>query len=489
MSTLTASQVLAQATALHRAGRFTEAIRGYEQVLRASRNNATALDLLGVAQNSLGMTSEGRRNIERAIKLSPKSAQFHHDLSLTYKREGNFAQSHACLDKAIRLDPAKPSYRAAKSELHFMAGEVDKAMEALAPVLDRRPVDGAVASMFGTVALRAKRQREAIDLLRAAFERADVAPALRMRMWFVLGALHDSVEEYDLAFDAYRRGNELYHGRFDAARNAERVTAAIGAWTRDALKALPATTVDASRMIFVLGMPRSGSTMVEQIVAEAPGVHAAGELEHLLRIARELEGGDRIGFPILTRAADLSVHELERAGNTYMEAIRALRVGDSRVIDKMPLNFLALGLIQAALPGARVIHCRRDAADTCLSCYFQLFDGNLPFAYDLEKAGRFYREYERLMAHWKSVLSIPILDVQYEELVADQEGVSRRIYEFLELPWTERALSFHESQRIALTRSNAQVRQPIYTRSVLRHRHYEKHLAPLYAALGIESGG
>lgn len=370
MTSLTSNQLLAQATAAHRSGRFKEAVDGYERVLRVSRNNATVFDMLGSAQNSMGLTAEGRRNIEKAIKLSPNTAQFHHDLALTYRRDGNFPQAHACLEKAIKLDSKNANFVAARAELHYMAGELEQAMVVLEPVLGVTPVPPAVAVMFGTIAPRVKRQREAAELLEKMLAQPEVPAARRMKAYFVLGGVYDSMNEYDKAFEAYRRGNSLYPMNFDGVQHRDRTSKAIASWTREAIEALPPSRIDGSRMIFVLGMPRSGTTLVEQIVAAAPGIHAAGELNTMLRIARGLDGGEKTGMPILTSPEALNQKNVNDAGIHYMDPIKRMRVGDDRVIDKMPANFLNLGLIQAALPGAKVIHCMRDPADTCLSCYF-----------------------------------------------------------------------------------------------------------------------
>lgn len=485
------NQVLSNAVAAHRAGRYRDAIVGYEQVLRFSPNSAQVLDMLGVAQNSVGLTEEGRKNILKAIRIAPGTAQFHHDLSLTYKREGNFARSHACLDEALRLAPGQLGFRAGKSELHFMAGEFEAAMAMLEPMLKPAtspggtpaPLPASVIVMFGTIAPKVKRQAEAIEMLDGLLARTDVPPAQRMKALFTLGAVCDSVDQYDKAFDAYQRGNAIYSGGFDSAYHRNAVSSAIAGWTPEAIARMPKSSVDGSRVVFIVGMPRSGTTLVEQIVSAAPNVHAAGELNDMVRLARTVQAGPMVGLPLLTNVANVTARSVSDTGRAYMEMIRKLRVGDAKVLDKLPLNFLNLGLIQQALPGAKVIHCRREPLDSCLSCYFQLFDGNLGFAYDLAAAGRFYVDYERLMAHWHAVLSLPILDVQYETMVADQEGTSRRIFEFLGLPWTDSALRFHESKRTSLTSSNSQVRQPVYNRSVGRHRHYEKYLGPLRAAL------
>lgn len=483
MSLLAANEILVQAKAFHRSGRFADAIPLYEQLLRIRSDAPAVLSMLGSAQNSLGRVEEGRRNIEKAIALSPKTAHFHHDLALSYKRTGDFAKSHECLDTAIGLEPGQTTFRAAKAELQLMEGAFDAALATIEPALGVQPLAAPVAIIFGRLAPRFGREREATEHLESVLPRIDLAPAARMRSLFVLGSLHDRLGDYDKAFDCFAKANALYGGRFDAALHEQRVDATIAAFTPSAIAALPRAAVDASRMVFVVGMPRSGTTLVEQILSTSPMVHAAGELNTLPRIARTLEGGPRVGMPILTHAGNLTQQSLDNAGREYVAGFAAVDAAKRSIVDKTTLNVLNLALIQLALPGAKVIHCVRDPADVCFSNYAHLFDGAIDFAYDLVNTGRFHRDYVRLIEHWRRTLTLPILDVSYEGLVADVEGTSRRIFEFVGLPWTDKALSFHESDRVALTNSNLQVREPIYDRSIGRHRHYAAHLAPLYAAL------
>ena len=239
--------------------------------------------------------------------------------------------------------------------------------------------------------------------------------------------------------------------------------------------------------VFVLGMPRSGTTLVEQILASHPMVHASGELlasglmiDGIASLPAARQAGK--GYPEAVRLVDRAA--AEALAGRYLEAIGRDAGEAARVTDKLPFNFLRIGLIALLLPRARIIHCQRDPYDTCLSCYFQDFQDAQPFVYELERLGKYYREYERLMAHWRSVLPSPMLEVPYEALVNDPEPWCRRILEHCALPWDERVLRFFATERSVQTASFWQVRQPIYLSSVGRWRHYRKHLGPLFEALG-----
>jgi Sulfotransferase family len=236
--------------------------------------------------------------------------------------------------------------------------------------------------------------------------------------------------------------------------------------------------------IFIVGMPRSGTSLTEQIISNHPQVFGAGELSYLHQVANQL----LYSMPTLDVYAgkvagltDRGAHEL---AGYYLAKVRGLSADAPRITDKMPHNFLHVGLIALLLPEARIIHCRRAPLDTCFSIYTNNFNERHPYAHDLSDLGWYYRQYEGLMAHWRTVVPDLLLDVQYEELVEDLEGQTRRILEFLGLPFDEACLDFQANRRSVATISRVQVRQPLYRTSMERWRPYEKHLGPLVEALG-----
>jgi len=231
-------------------------------------------------------------------------------------------------------------------------------------------------------------------------------------------------------------------------------------------------------------MPRSGTSLVEQIIATHPAAFGAGELGAINLAVFNIVGRGTSGVTLLTTPAPLARAAVDRIEREYRDHLRRLAPSASRITDKMPTNFLHLGVIAAVFPRAHVIHCVRDARDTCMSCYLQNFSGSQPYSFDLVQLGRFYRDYRRLMAHWREALPIKIHDVVYESLVADTETISRGMLDFIGLPWDPACLRFHESTRVVRTASNDQVRRPVYTASIQRWRRYEKHLGPLLETLG-----
>jgi tetratricopeptide (TPR) repeat protein len=482
-------QLMQRATTLQQAGRFGEAIPALEELARIQPKNIGVLKALATCLTAVERLPAARERIDQGLAIEPRDAKLYHILAYTWKREASWENALAAIDKAIRFEPNQPAFKASKAEILHFAGRTEEAMQTIEPLLGVASSVPTIAAVFATIAPRVKRQADAIPIMEAVLARTDLAGNSRIKYCFDLASLYDSVGNADAAWTRFEEGNRLKTERWDPSRHRYGVDAVIAAWTRESLTALPRSPVDGSPFVFIVGMPRSGTSLVEQIVSTAPSVHAAGERTELLRVAAQVAGrsGGSLGqgIPFLESPAALGDPDaLKKAADGYALPIRALAPSAGLITDKMPPNFLNLGMVQALLPGAKVIHCRRNAMDSCLSCYFQLFGGALSFAYNLDHCGRFYVDYERLMAHWNQVLDLPILDVPYESLVADQENWTRTIFEFLGLTYSDAALRFHESERTTLTASNQQVREPIHSRSVARWKRYSNYLDPLRKALG-----
>ncbi len=318
----------------------------------------------------------------------------------------------------------------------------------------------------------------------------------KKKLHFTLAKAFEEKADADAAFAHYRRGNELQRAafagqslRFDAEAQDRLVARTEAVFTGQFFAERQSFGIASEAPVFVVGMPRSGTTLVEQIAASHPQVHGAGERWEMDVAAHNLSDTLGAQAPYPENVAELDEATAARLGEAYLGRLREVAGDAERVIDKLPFNYLRLGLIAVLLPRARVIHCRRDVRDTCLSCYFQNFSIPYPWTTDLCEIGRYHRAYERLMAHWRSVLPRAMLEVDYEDLVADQEGQSRRIIDFLGLQWDPRCLDFHRTQRQVSTASAWQVRRPIYATSVGRWRAYERMLEPLEAGLAGEDGG
>jgi tetratricopeptide (TPR) repeat protein len=298
-----------------------------------------------------------------------------------------------------------------------------------------------------------------------------------------MGKLLDQLGRYNEAFAHYQNANDLAPDHFDAGELADRTDRLMTTCSRDALAGFSKSMLQ-SGPVFIVGMPRSGTTLLEQILSSHPGIHGAGELMHISEFVRRLPSflGPGRDYPECLAAVDQRM--LNNLAHEYMDHA-GQSAGEAKcIIDKMPQNYLHLGLIQMLFPNARILHCLRHPLDTCLSNYFQSFHAAHQYANRLKNIATYYRHYWRLMRHWKSVLDIPILDIVYEKLVDDQETVSRTAVQFCGMPWDERCLRFHETKKLVITASYRQVRQPLYRSSMARWKKYEAHLAELTDELG-----
>jgi hypothetical protein len=298
---------------------------------------------------------------------------------------------------------------------------------------------------------------------------------------FAIGKALDDAGRFDEAFSAYDRANHMYRDfraaageRFHAEELHRQVDETIDAFTPAFLGSVADWGNPSEVPVFILGMPRSGTSLVEQIAASHSQVFGAGELTDIGYLAAEIES-------IVGEEQRAAVRSL---ADTHLDRLRVLGGNAKRVTDKLPDNVFMLGVIATLFPAARVIFCRRDPLDICLSCYFQKFRAaQLVYSYDLIDCAKRYLETERLTRHWHRVLPLRMLDVQYEALVGDLDGESRRLISFLGLDWEPACLDFHRTQRTVMTASAWQVRQPLYDRSVRRWRNYQRHLGPLLDAL------
>ena len=286
---------------------------------------------------------------------------------------------------------------------------------------------------------------------------------------FLLGHLHDALGEYDTAFGYFKTGNTM-----QGPSQAMDFTAHIQTWTRDLVASIPEADEPAEQAVMVIGMPRSGTTLTEMILAAHPKVSGVGESTTFGRLVHR-NPADRLRDRALINAyRDEYVGMLRRC---------APDPGADRIVDKMPENYIFLGLAVRMLPGLRVVHCRRDARDTCLSIYFQQFSPGIKYARDLVAIARQYREYDRLMRHWSDALDTPIFESVYEDLTADPEPRVRALLDHLGVPFHPACLEHHKNRKDVQTASIAQVRRPIYKTSRRRWKNYERHLGPMLELL------
>jgi tetratricopeptide (TPR) repeat protein len=496
-------------------GEYAEAVRCYQDCVRLDGRNAVTRNSLGVALCRVGEYEEAEAQFRRAVGIKASNADAQFNLGTLLRLRGQIVESEMPLRRALKLKPAYVNAQISLGATLTVLGRLHDARELLekALKLDRQNV-GALASLglllsregrfaeaeavfnraaeidpkapdvwVGLVGLRKMTPADAAVWLKGAQASADhgLEPLSEARIRYAIGKCYDDVGDFMHAFRSYQRANELMKTgapAYDGEARQRFIDDMIRVYTREALSDLPRGAAHSTLPVLVIGMPRSGTSLVEQIIASHPAARGAGELRYWGQAFRKHATALREELP------DPALRK--RLAEDYLGTLARGAAGAARVVDKSTFNSDYLGVIHAALPNARVIHVRRDPLDTCLSCYFQDFPPALNFTLDLADLARYYREHWRLMEHWRKALPPgTLLDVPYEELIADQQGWTRRIVEFLGLPWDERCLSFHTTERSVLTASYWQVRQKLFQSSVGRWRNYEKFIGPLLELKGL----
>jgi tetratricopeptide (TPR) repeat protein len=443
-----------------------------------------AIYALGDRAIILRKLEEAQWCFERAMELEPNAPRPYMGLAQVRQLQGKGVLARALVMDALRrgADPAE-SYVLLGRFFQF-DGDFDSAQAAFERALQTNPSHGQAHLCLALLRPPADSAAHVAELERIA-KLPSVGPEHRATLDFALARAHEKAGNVDAAFAAYKRANALRRAQFppdtDLPGAARRM---IAFFTPAFVQSHRDFGSPSERPVFIVGMMRSGTSLVEQILASHPQVHGHGERTEITQIAMALHARLNAG-PYPECLAQLDQATAARYAAGFIALFDRDAPNAARNIDKLPHNFEHLGLISLLFPRARIIHCVRDPIDTCLSNYFQDFAEKNTFTYDLRSMGEEYRTYQRLMAHWQAVLPNPMLTIQYEDLVADQAGVSRRAVEFLGLPWDEACLNFHANPRPVFTKSLWQVRQPIYHDAVARWRRYQRHLGPLFDALGI----
>ncbi len=490
--------------------RFAEAVDCYHRALALAPNYAEAHNNLGKALRDLLRPDAALASYRRALELKPGYVEAQCNQAVLLQEMGQFEAALAGFRRTLamrpgyaegyfnqarvlrllgRMDEAEASCRAAQkanpgmtgalvlaSEFHADRGAFDLAEQALRDAIAQDPKQ--TDAWSGIPYLRKMTPADANWFASAqALASQGLPPREEAGLRYALGKYCDDVGDYTAAFPHYRRANELdqaarapYRPEQESQAVDHIVRTCNTAWLQ---RRRPGASTS-NRPVFIVGMPRSGTSLTEQILASHPAVHGAGELSfwQAAGIERALQDGE---------PGDAAIAEIAQA---YLAVLDDASANAQRVVDKMPANYRHLGVIHAAFPNARFLHVRRNPLDTCLSIYFQRFNVTHAYANDLQDLAHHYKSYESLMAHWRAVLPPgAMLEVPYEGLVQDHEGWSRKMIDFLGLPWNDACLRFHENARPVTTFSNWQVRQKISKSSVERWRHYEADVGPLLQLL------
>lgn len=506
----------------HQVGKNDDAEKLIRESIRLDPENPGYYCHLALVLKARGEKEGAAACYRKAIVLQPDYAEAYNNLANILKDQGRLAEAVSCYRKAIALQPERPetynnlaiilkdqgrlaeavsfygkclSIAPDMTEAHMGLGNILSAQGKFAEAISSYEKALAINPHLAPALTRLSACRKYISTSHQDFARCKAlldhsekrSRSDILHLHFALGKMYDDCGSYREAFEHYRQGNHLMHmdSPFDPVKHSDFINRIISAFPVDFHQQVKFSGSDSEQPVFIVGMPRSGSSLVEQIIASHPLATGADELLKISEIFTKLAGSQGDGDICLP--GKISRTEARTSIEEYLACLRSNTAADaSRITDKLPYNFQYLGLIALLFPGAKIIHCRRQPLDLCLSLYFQLFEAGNPYAYDLLTIGHYFREYERLMAHWHRVLPLPVYDLHYEDLVENLEENARKLIDFIGLEWDDRCLAFHQQQRAVLTASAWQVRQPIYKKSVQRWKNYEEFLGPLKESLGME---
>lgn len=435
-------------------GQLEEAVSNFRRALVLRPLFPDAQGNLGNALRLLGLASEALAAYETALVSQPKNARLNFYAGLTAQQMGRADVAQGYFARAVELAPDQPAlHRALAESKCFMPGDTQLP------------------------------QMEALTENLASMSKRD-----RIQLHFALGKAYDDLGRISDAFAHYSRGNALKRTTmtYYEHQSLSAMIAMANGYSKEAIMHVQDAGDRSDLPVFILGMPRSGTTLMEQVLASHPDVHGAGEIKLFAHCtARVLPEVQRTFFP-----EGMTAEQLEKIGHDYVEAIRPLAPDAKRIINKLPGNFVYSGLIHLALPNARIIHMRRQPLDTCFSCFTKLFNEDNAFSYDLSELGRYCNGYLELMSHWRSILPRrAFLEVSYEELVTDFEDTVRKVIKFCGLEWDPACLNFYKSERAIPTASALEVRRPVFQHNIGRARAYMDHLQPLITALNNPVAG
>jgi tetratricopeptide (TPR) repeat protein len=509
---------------LRRLGRPDEAKACYLEALRLDSNLAVVHNNLGEILHEQGQLGEAKHWLMQAVQREPNNARFHVSLAKLLLEQRDLAAAEAHLMTARRLDPRLAEVRVLLAHVYFEQGRLADSHAEYRALLTDHPNDPVVNCRLAEVLLELNQRDEALACLRTALrtdpscahalaqlatqltdrlpteeetalrrllDNPNLADGDRASLLFALAQVCDARRDYSQAARHLKQANYLEYmawqrsGRaYNVEAHANFVNRLLSVFTPAFFERVRGLGIDSERPVFIVGLPRSGTTLVEQVLASHSRVFGAGEL----RLAREdfetLGGGsdgraEARAFDILQT---IDAETVQRLARSHLDRLNAINNTAERILDKMPDNYLYVGFMALLFPRARFLHCCRDIRDVAVSCWITHFR-DIPWSNDFDLMVSRFVQYRRVMDHWKTVLPVPILDVHYEEMVEDLEGVARRAVAFLGLEWEPACLEYHRNQRPVRTASLTQVRQPIYRRSVARWRHYQDALQPLFARL------
>jgi tetratricopeptide (TPR) repeat protein len=464
---------------LQKSGRHDGAIQYFLHSLKHDPNNAMVHSLAGRSHQLTGNAEQAVLHYKKSLELNPRLEKSLMWLSAHYQTVGDFDNSLHFINEALKVSPKSPSLLSIYANLLTMLGKKSEAYKIVRGLIDDDKHIPFTLNVYSILYQNHGDTSELVKLLENEIKRTSISDADKRMLGYALGKVYDSLGKYESAFRYYKLANNLNSSKYHIEAHVAHVQEIVDVYNQEYTSALPQYSESNDSPIFIIGMPRSGTTLVEQILSRHPKVHATGELTFIVDIVRNLCGKLATNNINLSIIRQLNVEDFKNRAEEYMCRVTELLGSADRFTDKLPTNYMYLGLISQMFPKAKIIHCNRDPRDTCLSIYFQDLGSFHAYSNDLCDTAYVYSEYVRLMNHWRNVLNIPILDIYYEDIVSDIKGNVERILDFCDLDWEDECLLFYKSERLVATSSFDQVKQPIYNQSAGRWRNYKQHLGDI----------
>lgn len=465
------------------------AIRVLREAKEDAPENSEVLFHLANALLTAGQPAHAEPEIRKYLEHKPASKRGRTTLASIYEHQRRLDEAADISRGILEEDPTNEAATGSLARCLRAEGKYDEALAVLGPVIEARPTGNAAMAVM-PIYLATKRFEECKALIERVMRECRLAEPVKATLYYGLGSCLQGLGDHDEAFRAYKRANEIYPKSFNRAERLTLYQEIRRAFTPELLRDGPSADVDASRCVFVVGMPRSGTSLIEQILDAHPRVFGAGELSEVPFIMGDI--CKQLGGPAPRATKNASQDVLTAGGQRYLDFIENLAPDADFVVDKLPHNFEMIGLIRRILPGARIVHSTRDPIDNCVSCYFTQLSAWHSYSTDLANLGWAYGQYRKLMDYWKDDCGVDMLEVRYEDVVADTEMQARRVVDSIGLEWDPACLRFYETERKVTTASVDQVRQPIYASSVARWKRYGDHVVPLIESLkaaGVELAG
>ena len=463
--------------------KFLEAIKYYKIAIQNNPNFFVAINNLGLTYHNMYDLKNAQHYYERAIEINPKFTHPISNLGNIKKELNNYEEAIKCYKLALSIDDKLLVVHHNLGMAYQALGKFEESKKYFESVLKiNSKFTRADRSL--SMSLKYDINNPHLKIMENKIKDQSLNNFQKIELYFGLGKAYEDIKNYKKSFENYKLGNKIKRDaiKYQINDDVKLFENIKNSFSNINFQNLENVGNKSNKMIFILGMPRSGTTMVEQIIANHKNVYGAGELRDLTQIIKEnFLVNDKIKFPEKFNIKDRNF--FSNMGTKYLENLDRYNTNKNYITDKAPLNFKWIGLIKLILPKSKIIHCTRDPKDTCLSLFKNFFEGELNFSYNLEEAGKYYKLYQNLMEFWKQLLPDFIYDISYEKLVENQEFESRKLLDFCNLDWDKNCLTFYRNKRGIVTASFAQARKPIYKNSVNSWQNYKNELLPLFKIL------